>query len=72
MIVFFMGGWKRYCLQNNYSTDILKGSLARIKSAIKAYQNFTLKKDKEMEKIIALDKKEELEDWIKSKLEKKF
>jgi hypothetical protein len=71
LIVTFMGGWTRYCLQNNYSTDMIQGSLAGIKSAIKVYKNLSLKKDKEMEKLIELDDKGELENWVKSKVSKK-
>ena len=71
LMIMFMGGWTRYCLQNNYSTDMINGSLAGIKSAIKVYKNLSLKKDKEMDKLIELDDKGELENWVKSKLEKK-
>ena len=71
LIVTFMGGWTRYSLQNNYSNDIVQGSLSGIKSAIKVYKNLSLKKDKEMEKLIELDDKGELENWVKSKVSKK-
>src|SRR5690242_12202372 len=54
LLIIFMAGWTRYCLQNNYSTDNIQGSLAGIKSSIKVYKNLSLKKDKEMDKLIEL------------------
>jgi acetaldehyde dehydrogenase (acetylating) len=67
-----MGGWTKYALQNSYSEDEVKCSLAGIKSAIKVYQMGNgLKKDKQMEKIIELDSKNELKNWITEQLKKK-
>lgn len=71
LLIIFMGGWTRFCLQNNYSTDNVQGTIAGIKSAIKVYKNLSLKKDKEMDKLIELDDKGELENWVKSKMTKK-
>jgi hypothetical protein len=71
LLLTFMGGWTKFSLQNNYSNDNLQGSLAGIKSAIKVYKNLLLKKDKEMEKLIELENKGELENWIKEKIRKK-
>lgn len=70
LLMTFMGGWTRYCLQNNYSKDAVQGSLAGIRSAIKVYKNQSLKKDKELEKLIDLDKKSELESWVQEKMQK--
>jgi len=70
LMITFMGGWTRYCLQNNYSKDAVQGSLAGIRSAIKVYKNQSLKKDKELEKLIDLDKKGELESWVREKMQK--
>ena len=65
LLIIFMGGWAKYTLENNYSTDVVKGTLAGIRSAIKVYnKNIGIKKDKEMDKLIALDTKGELEKWI--------
>lgn len=63
-----MGGWTKYSLQNNYSTDKIQGSLAGLKSAIKVYKNLSLKKDKEMEKLVKINDKGELENWVKAKI----
>lgn len=70
LLITFFGGWVKYCLQNKYSTDALKGNYAGIKSVTAVYQNLALKKDKEIEKLISLEKKGELEDWIQNKLKK--
>ena len=71
LMITFMGGWTRYALKNNYSTDNVQGSLAGIKSAIKVYKNLSLEKDKQMEKLIELDTKGELEAWVKNQMSKK-
>ena len=71
LLVIFMGGWTRHALQNNYSADNVQDSLAGIKSAIQVYKNFSLKKDKEMDKLIELDSRGELENWVKEKMTKK-
>ena len=72
LIVFFMGGWTKYSLENNYSTDSIKCNMAGITSAIKVYKKgIGLKKDKEMEKLIELEDKGELEKWVIGKLSKK-
>ena len=66
-----MGGWTRHCVQNNYSTDDVNGSLAGIKAAIKVYKTLSLKKDKEMDKLVELNDKGELENWVTVKLKKR-
>ena len=71
LIIYFMGGWTRYSLQNNYSTDVILGSTAGIRSVIDVYKKGWFKKDKEMEKIIEMDQKGELDSWIKTKLANK-
>lgn len=68
LLLIFMGGWARYSLENDYSEDILQGNIAGLKSVIQVYQNLSLKKDKEVEKLIALDSKGELEKWVKEKM----
>jgi hypothetical protein len=71
LLIIFMAGWTRYALQNNYSKEELPGALAGLKSAIKVYKMGQLKKDKEMEKLVGLDEKGELEEWVKGKLSKR-
>lgn len=72
LILTFMGGWTKYSLQNSYSKDPVKCNLAGIKSVIKVYQMGNgIKKDKEVEKLIELDSKNELESWVTTQLSKK-
>jgi hypothetical protein len=72
LLIVFMGGWTKYSLENNYSKDKIKGNLAGIQSAIKVYKKgISLKKDKEMQKLIELDEKGELEKWVTDQLAKK-
>lgn len=71
LLVIFMGGWTKYCLQNSYSKDPVQCNLAGIRSAIKVYKKGVgLKKSKDMEKLIGLDDKGELEQWVKDNLKK--
>jgi hypothetical protein len=72
LLFIFMGGWTKYSLQNNYSKDAVKCNVAGIRTAIKVYQMGNgIKKDKEMEKIIEIDSKNELDAWVASQLEEK-
>lgn len=66
LLIFFMAGWTKYSLKNNYSKDAIQGNLAGIRSAIKVYNSGGLKKDKNLQKLIDLDKKGELENWVSS------
>jgi hypothetical protein len=70
LLTIFMGGWVRYALQNNYSKDIVMGSLAGLKAVIKVYKTGQYKKDKEVQKLVEMEEKGELEDWVKKKLAK--
>jgi hypothetical protein len=72
LIMFFMAGWTKYSLENNYSKDIPKGSIAGLHSAINIYKKGVgLKKDKEMEKLVQLEEKGELEKWVDDQLARK-
>jgi hypothetical protein len=71
LLMMFMAGWIRYALQNNYSKDQVQGTLAGIRCAAKVYKAGGLKKDKEMQKLIDLDEKGELEKWVIEMLAKK-
>ena len=66
LLAVFLGGYARYCLQNNYSTDELKCNTAGLKAVINCYNlGGDLKKDKTLLKLIDLDKEGKLEDWVK-------
>ncbi len=71
LLFVFMGGWTRYCLLNNYSKDLIQGNLAGIKSVIDIYKKMHLKKNKNIEKLIKLDERGQLEAYIRDTLNKK-
>ncbi|MGC4035653.1 MAG: hypothetical protein QM764_06800 [Chitinophagaceae bacterium] len=73
LIMLFMAGWTKYSLENNYAKDNLQGNLAGIRSAMKVYKQNpkSMKKDKEMEKLITLEEKGELEKWAQEQLSAK-
>jgi len=72
LLIFFMAGWTKFCLENSYSKDLIKGNLAGVRSAINIYKKgIGLKKDKEMQKLVELEDKGELEQWITDQLSKK-
>jgi hypothetical protein len=72
LLAVFLGGWTKYSLQNGYSKDVVKCNLAGIKSVIKVYKmGGGIKKDKDIDKLVELDSKNELEPWIIARLGKK-
>jgi hypothetical protein len=72
LLIIFMGGWTKYVLENSYSKDDYQGNLAGVRSAVKVYKMGNgLKKDKAMDKLIAMEENGELEKWIKDQMEKK-
>ncbi len=70
LLMFFMAGWTKYSLENNYSNDVLQGNLAGIRSAINIYSKGGLKKDKKMDRLIKLDENDELDKWVSEQLSK--
>lgn len=72
LLMFFMAGWTKYVLENNYSKDETKGNVEGVRCAIRIYKKGAgLKKDKAMEKIVELEDKGELEKWVAEQLTKK-
>lgn len=72
LLTIFLGGYTKYALENNHSKDEVKGSIAGVRSAIKVYKKGVgLKKDQEMEKLVQLENKGELEKWVTDQLAKK-
>jgi hypothetical protein len=72
LLTFFMAGYTKYALENNHSKDEVKGSIAGVRSAIKVYKKGVgMKKDKEMDKLVQLENKGELEKWVTDQLGKK-
>jgi len=64
LLLAYMGGWTKYAIESGKYTDSVKGNLAGIRSVIKVYKaNSSIKRDKEIDHLAALDKKGELEKW---------
>lgn len=69
LLMIFMAGWTRYSLENNYSNDQLKGYYEGYKSMINVYKKgIGIQKEKNMEKLIKIYDKGQLEDWIKKNI----
>lgn len=68
LLVVFMGGWTRYALQNEYTTDALQCNLAGVLSMIKVYKAGKLKKDKKMDELVKLEADGKLESWLKDQI----
>ena len=65
LLLVFMAGYTRYCLENNYSKDGVELNTAGIKSAINCYNlGGDVRKDKTLSKVIDADKDGKLEDWV--------
>lgn len=69
-LIIFMGGWAKYAIESKDYKDASKGNLAGIESVIEFYKKnkATIGKNKNIEKLIKLQDKKELADFIKSKL----
>lgn len=68
LLSFFMGGWGKYALENDYSKDELKGNLAGLQSMINIYKTGKMKSDDAMQELVDLEAKGELEEWVKEKI----
>ncbi|MCX6238148.1 MAG: hypothetical protein NTY07_11440 [Bacteroidia bacterium] len=67
LMMLFMAGWTRFSLENSYSKDQQKGYYEGFKTIINVYKKgISIKKDKDLEDIIELFNKGELENWIKN------
>jgi hypothetical protein len=67
--MLFLASWTRFSLENNYSKDQQKGYFEGFKSMINVYnKGVSIKKDKDLEGIIELYNKGELEAWIKNNI----
>jgi len=66
LLMVFMAGYSRYCLENNYSSDQLKANTAGVKSVITCYNlGGDVKKNKTLPAAIDADKEGKLEDWVR-------
>ncbi|HLP11515.1 MAG TPA: hypothetical protein VK177_06240 [Flavobacteriales bacterium] len=71
LLIYFMGGWSRYCLENNYSKDLVKSNLAGLRCALGVYnKGIGFKQDKFMDKIKKMEDAGELEAWVTEEVSK--
>ena len=71
LLLVFLGGWAKYALENPEDKNNQKmGNLAGLHSVIAFYQKNTayLKKDRSVKKLIKLQEKEKLEEWVEERL----
>ena len=70
-MIVYMGGFARYVLENKYSTDSLQANVAGVKSVIACYNlGGDLKKNKDLAKVIDVDKEGKLEDWVREAMKR--
>lgn len=74
LVMIFLGGWTQFDLEHpDQSKDEVAGNLAGIRSVIKVYQanlGKGIMKDKDVQKMIKLEKKGKLEEWVRIQVEK--
>ena len=72
LLIPFFAGWTKYALENPEEENLfVQGHLSGIQNAIAFYQKNLhqgIDEDPEMEKLIDLNEKNKLEDWIKEQL----
>ena len=70
LLMTFMGGWTRYALTDEAGgTDVVQGNLAGLRSVIHVYDKVGgCAKDKELDKLVKLEKEGKLEEWVRGKL----
>jgi len=72
LLLVYMAGYGRYCLENNYSTDKLKCNVAAMKAVLHCYGlGGDFKKDKNLTKLADADKEGKLEEWVREAMEAK-
>ncbi|MCO4293894.1 hypothetical protein NF867_13600 [Solitalea sp. MAHUQ-68] len=65
----YMYGYTKYVLENSYDQDKLKASLTAVKTLLAKYvKEKTAVKDKDVEKLLAIEKEGKLESWTQENL----
>lgn len=72
LLMMFMAGYTRWCLENNYSKDEIKANTAGVKSMINLlHLGGEIKKNKTLQKAIEADRAGKLEEWVSRNYSKK-
>ena len=73
-ILTYLGGWAKYSIQHEYSKDNVKCGIAGVKSILTYYKKYAPSKEngviknKDIEKLIELEKKGLLEKWVQDRM----
>jgi hypothetical protein len=69
LLVIFMGGWTAYELNNPEEKNKILGCVAGLESAIRVYKKgIGVRSDKEIEKLIKLEERGQLEKWVRQQM----
>ena len=72
LLMMFMAGYTRWCLENNYSRDEIKANTAGVKSMINLLNlGGEVRKNKTLQRAIEADKAGKLEEWVSKNYSKK-
>ena len=73
LMMIFLGAWTKFDLEHpGQSKDEVAENVAGIRSVIKVYQanlGIGIRKDKDVQKMIKLEKKGKLEEWVRKQVE---
>ncbi len=67
LLSIFIGGWAKYCIENNYDTNDISSNYAGMNSLINYYRVHQLKKNKMLDEL-SQKSKQELNDWLKEEI----
>jgi hypothetical protein len=72
LLSVFMAGWTKFMLEHKeMNKDMVRGNVEGLRSVLKVYKlGKGVKKDKKLEKLIALESKGKLENWVEDQLKK--
>ncbi len=69
MLIYFMGGWTKFALEHKSDTSSIHGTVAGLKSIIKMYKaNASAPRDASIDKLVSLNDKGKLEEWVATQL----
>lgn len=67
--VYYMGGWARNAIENNYKTGKAENYLAGLRTALKVYKlNRSLSRSKSIDDLEKVDRSGNLKEWVTDRL----
>ncbi|RTQ48920.1 hypothetical protein EJV47_15110 [Hymenobacter gummosus] len=70
LLGLFLGGWARYSLQHPEDKTQLAPNLAAVQTMLNAYQKGGWEKDKNLDNLLALQNKGQLEAWVAKQIKR--